>query len=113
VCQDGYLVFLGCDSLCGCALQRGMCILEVSKFVMEREDSGQCSSGLLSVDVGVLFSFDDYMRGQTKKEIQGWEHTYPLSFTLSFFCCSVSELLFKMVDPKLCFKLCLHRFSCQ
>jgi hypothetical protein len=38
---------------------------------MEREDSGECSSGFLSVGVGVLFSLDDYMHGQTKKEIQG------------------------------------------
>jgi hypothetical protein len=90
-----------------------MCVLEVGEFVVGGEDSGECSSGLLSVDVGVLFSLDDYMRGQTKKEIQGQDHTYSSSFTLSFFCFSVSELLFKMVDLELRFELRLHHFSHQ
>ena len=37
MCQDGDLGFLGRDSLCGCALQRGVCVLEVGEFVAERE----------------------------------------------------------------------------
>ena len=44
VLQDGDLEFLGRDSLCGCALQRGVCVPEVGEFVAEREDSGECSS---------------------------------------------------------------------
>jgi hypothetical protein len=44
VCQDGDLEFLGRDSLCACALQKGVCVLEVGEFIAEREGSGECGS---------------------------------------------------------------------
>jgi hypothetical protein len=54
-------------------------------------------SVVLSVDVGVLFALEDYMRGQTKKERLGENHTCSSSISAlsslisSFFWFSVSE----------------------
>jgi hypothetical protein len=54
-------------------------------------------SVVLSVDVGVLFALEDYMRGQIKKERLGENHTCSSSISAlsslisSFFWFSVSE----------------------
>ena len=90
MCQDGDLRFW--DAIvCADVRCKEECASWRSASSLRREKTEE--RVVLSVDVGVLFSPEYYMGGQTKKERQGENHTCsssssPLSFLIFWFLVS-------------------------